>query len=59
MYYLAGQGLGHSVVREAIAHNRKYRLSYWNVGMKHATHTKHGWSPVYAVFQACRYSTAW
>ena len=58
-HYLAGQHLSHSAVREAIGHNHKYRLSYWNAGMSKAKHTKRGWSPVYAAYQACVHPRAW
>lgn len=51
--------LGHSAIRSAVGHNRKYHLSYWNVGMKAAKHTTGGWSPVYALFQSCRYAKTW
>jgi triacylglycerol esterase/lipase EstA (alpha/beta hydrolase family) len=64
-HYLATQPSGlaktlsHTAIKYAVGHNRKYHLSYWNVGMKAATHTTNGWSPIYALFQSCRYATTW
>jgi hypothetical protein len=64
-HYLAGQPSGldamltHGAIKQAYAHNREFHLSYWNVGMDAAKHTTDGWSPLWAVYQACLHANAW
>jgi triacylglycerol esterase/lipase EstA (alpha/beta hydrolase family) len=64
-HYLADQPSGldstltHGAIKLAYSHNREYHLSYWNVGMSQAKHTTNGWSPLWAVYQACLHAKAW